>query len=120
VDAGKVQQITRNLPVTPVPAAPAFVAGVASIKGKAATVLSLPALRDGGPVSAGPRSVSAVVFKPVYGEDDRMCVIIDKPGDLIEIDEKNVQAGIGGVTEAGGLLYRMIDPEAIITDIRRQ
>jgi chemotaxis signal transduction protein len=106
--------ITRNLPVTPVPAAPACVAGVASIKGKAVTVLSVAALRDGGPVAAGPRTVSAVVFKPVYGEDDHMCVMMDKPGDLIEIDEKRLLPGIGGVAEADGQLYGIIDLESII------
>jgi chemotaxis signal transduction protein len=103
-----VQKITRNLPVTPVPAAPACVAGVANIKGKAATVLSIPALRYGGPTAAGPRFVSAVVFKPVHNENDRMCLIMDKPGDLVELD------GTKSVAEAGGQLYRIIDAEAII------
>ena len=130
-DVALVQKIERNLDVTPVPSAPKAVAGIANMKGKPITLLCAAALLNRGLDASGdvPRKVSAVVFKPFAGEDDQMGLLIDRSGDLIEIDEAklippplvdNVETAfyISGVYELDGTLYRLLDIEAIIGRFR--
>ena len=128
VDVALVQNTARNIAVTPVPTAPGAVVGIANMKGRIVTVLSLAALlrrgRDTGAQARGPRTVHAVVFKPFTGGDDQMALLMDKPGDLIAISENEILppplAGaeenfyISGMAEVEGRLYRIINIGSII------
>ena len=124
-----VQKVARNLEVTPVPAAPEAIAGIANMKGRVVTILSLAALfgRGRGKYAGirGAQTVNAVVFKSLTGGDDQMGLLIDRPGDLIEIGEKKIRPlslktgaeekfYLSGMAEVEGNLYRIINIEAII------
>ena len=131
VDVTLVQKVARNMRVTPVPTAPDSVAGIANMKGRVVTVLSLTALlgrerekREGGRQI---QTVHAVVFKSFTDGNDRMGLLIEKPGDLIDIsDDKimplSVKTGketdenfcISGMAETDGELYRIINIDSII------
>lgn len=136
-DVTYVQKVSR-MAVTPVPAAPEEVAGIANMKGKVVTILSIDALlgggekrgKNGGAEIQGIRNVSAVIFKPFNFNENggQMGLLMDKPGDLIDIDENKIIAlppaesedkaekkiCISGTAETGGKLYRIIDIGAII------
>ncbi|MCL2812344.1 MAG: chemotaxis protein CheW [Clostridia bacterium] len=127
VDVTLVQKVARNMATTPIPAAPGAVVGIANIKGKIVTVLSLAVLlgRAQSSLVRATKLVSAVVLKPFAENDDQMGLLIDKPGDLITVDEKNIlpppavmgaeaESCISGITEAEGKLYRIIDTNAIM------
>ncbi len=125
-----VQTVARNLEVTPVPSAPSAVAGIANLKGKAITLLRLAALMQ-PQITAGntPYRAGAVVFKPITSENDQMGLIIERPGDLVEIDEARIVppplaegaealSYISGVAEENGALYRILDIKSIIDRFR--
>ena len=126
VDVSLVQKIARNIEITPVPMVPSAVAGIANLKGKAITLLSLASLlKRQGASNHVPDKANAVVFKPFTGEDDQMALIIDRPGDLVEIDSASIvppplaedaEAAlcISGVAEANGTLYRILDINSIL------
>jgi purine-binding chemotaxis protein CheW len=129
VDVTLVQKVARNLAVTPVPAAPEAIVGIANMKGRVVTVLSLAALfgrgRDKITGEKGAHIINAVVFKPFTEGDDQMGLFIDRPGDLIDISDKKIlplslKTGaeekfyLSGTAEVESNLYRIINIEAII------
>ena len=124
-----VQKVARNLAVTPVPAAPEPIVGIANMKGRVVTILSLAALFGRGREKAsglkGAQTVNAVVFKSFADGGDQMGLLIEKPGDLIEISDKKIRPPslktgaeekfyLSGMAEVEGSLYRIINIEAII------
>ena len=123
VDVTRVQKVARNMVVMPVPTAPCEVVGIANMKGRVVTVLSLAALlgrsRDkGGGISVhGAKEINAVVFKSSTDGNDQMGLLIDKPCDLIEVDDNKIlppeQCCISGMTEVNGRLYRIINIDLI-------
>lgn len=125
-DVSLVQKITRNIEITPVPTAPSAVAGIANLKGKAITLLRIAALiRLSGASERIPEKAGAVVFKPFSDDDDQMGLIIERPGNLIEIDDAKIvpppladgdEAAlyISGVSEVNGALYRILDIKSIV------
>ncbi len=128
-DVAYVQNIARNLEITPVPTAPRAVAGITNLKGKVVTLLCAPALLKAGAPVRIYKQAAAIVFKPFSGEDDQMGLIIERPGDLIEIEEADIvppplaggaQAApyISGVAEVCGALYRVLDAKAIVDSFR--
>jgi purine-binding chemotaxis protein CheW len=121
VDVGLVQKVVRNISFTPIPAAPPAVAGIANLKGGIVTILSLAELLGR---ERGRHAVNAVVFKSDANGGDQMGLLIDKPGDLIDIGENDIlppplvakgeeKPCVSGIAEAGGKLYRIIDLDDI-------
>ena len=138
-DVNLVQKVARNLTVTPVLTAPESVVGIANIKGRVVTILSLAALlaRNTGQdkqekiekIEKKVHTVNAIIFKPFTDGDDQMGLLIEKPGDLIDISDDKIMplsvkpsAGNGaeaqfclsGMTEVGGELYRIVNIDSII------
>ena len=122
VDVTLVQKVVRNIAVTPVPTAPPAVVGISNIKGRVITVLSIAALFGRPRESA--ITANAVIFKASTSGNDQMGLLIDKPGDLIDINDERIlpppvtatadeTSHISGVAEVGETLYRIIDVDSI-------
>jgi len=136
VDVTLVQKVARNMAVTPVPTAPEAVIGIANMKGRVVTVLSLTALLGrgrekpgGNNVICGTRIVHAVIFKSFTDGNDQMGLLITNPGDLVEIsDDKILPLALktnaeekfcpSGMAEIEGKLYRIIDINSIINQFK--
>jgi len=128
VDVTLVYKVTRKMTVTPVPSAPDEIIGIANLKGRVVTVLSLYQLlghKERRNKEYGSRSVKAVVFKTLFGSEDQLGLFIDKPGNLIEIDDNTIRPPslptgaedsfcISGIAEANNKLYRIINIDSII------
>jgi purine-binding chemotaxis protein CheW len=126
-DVTLVQRVVRKMIVTPVPAAPNAVVGIANLKGRVITVLNLPELSNrtkNRKRGNAERMISAIVFKTSSGSDHQMGLIIDKPGNLIDIStddikQPNLTTGadksffISGIVETNEKLYRIIDVDSI-------
>ena len=124
VDVTLVEKVARKLAVTPVPSAPREVIGIANLKGRVVTVLSLNKLLGIDMESCSKRNINTIVFKSGSGGEDQLGLAVEKPGDLINITDDAIRsppvsAGsedifcISGVTEIDGRFYRIIDIEAI-------
>jgi len=130
VDVTLVEKVARNIPVTPVPAAPETVTGIANLKGRVITILDLAALFGrGGLNPAGEEpciaagTINAVIFKPFSGADGQMGLLIDAPGDLIDIEDEVILPPpaaegemliLSGMAEVRERLYRILNIHAII------
>ncbi|MCL2807866.1 MAG: chemotaxis protein CheW [Coriobacteriia bacterium] len=128
VDVTLVREFARKLVVTPVLSAPDTVVGIANLKGRVITLLSLSELlgrkesivKDWAAVTA-----AAIIFETFSGGANQIGLKVDRPGELIDIDEAAIRKPslstgaqesfcIAGIAEVGNALYRIIDIHSII------
>ena len=128
VDVSLVQEYARGMTVTHVLAAPDSMIGIANLKGKVITILSLTVLlgrRKNIFEEEVSDTYSAVIFKSFTSGEDQMGLKIDKPLGLIDIDDDGISHTsktiepedsfcISGVAEAEGEFYRIIDFYSIV------
>ena len=127
VDVTLVQKVTRRIKVTPVPTAPDTVVGIANLKGRVITLLCLRELlgrkkkRVEGSLA---NTVDAVVFKSFSGGSNQIGLVIDKPGNLIDISDSTISLPslstgteesfcISGIVEVDNRFYRIISIDSI-------
>ena len=132
VDITLVRKVVRGITVTPVPAAPDAIIGIANMNGRVITLINLYKLlkrKERRGLERVHKNVNAIVFKSFSGSEDQMGLVINKPGDLIEISEDAIRLSsaaaetetgfcISGVTEADGKIYRLINIDSIINIYR--
>jgi len=128
VDVTRVQKVVRKMTVTPVPTAPDAVVGIANLKGRIVTLLNLSCLLGRVKISSDipvVNTVDAVIFKFLSGGENQTGLVIDKPGNLIDIDDDAISIPslktdaeesycISGIAEVDDRLYRIISIDSII------
>jgi len=128
VDVDVVHKTTQKLMVTPVPSAPEEIIGISNIKGKVITIFNLYRLlghNERRKKDYNYRAVKAVIFKTLSNSAEQLGLLIDKPGNLVEIDDNAVKppvmpAGseesscICGIAEINNMLFRIISIDSII------
>jgi len=113
--------------VTPVPTASDAVVGIANLKGRVVTLLDLSCLlgRKKQRTDISADIVDAVIFKSLSGGENQTGLVIDRPGNLIDIDDEAISLPslttdseesfcISGIAEADDRLYRLISIDSII------
>jgi len=128
VDVTLVQKVVRKMAVTPVPTAPDTVVGIANLKGRVVTLLDLSCLLGRAKKrtdTSDTDTVDAVIFKSLSGGENQTGLVIDKPGNLIDIDDETISLPslttdseesfcISGIAEVDDRLYRIISIDSII------
>jgi len=125
VDVTLVQKVARKLAVTPVPSAPPEVLGIANLKGRVVTVLSLNKLLGLYEASDPGRGINTIVFKSHGSNEDQMGLAIEKPGNLIDLDDTEIKSPhlsnelnegfcISGIAEVDDRFYRVINFDTIM------
>jgi purine-binding chemotaxis protein CheW len=87
VDLQTVQEVIRELPMTPVPLAPAVVAGIMNLRGQLVTALDLRQQLEMGPGQAGITPMNVVV----RSQDGAVSLLVDQIGDVVEVDEASFE-----------------------------
>jgi purine-binding chemotaxis protein CheW len=87
VDLKTVQEVIRELPMTPVPLAPAVVAGIMNLRGKLVTALNLRQQLEMGPAQPGAIAMNVVV----RSQDGAVSLLVDQIGDVLEVDEASFE-----------------------------
>jgi len=128
VDVDLVQKVLRKITVTPVPTASDDVIGITNLKGRVITILNLNVLLGHSKKQNnvyGSDTIKAVIFKTHSGSEDQFGLLIDKPGNLVEIDDKAIRPPslptgakesfcICGIAEIDNRLYRIINIDSIV------
>ena len=125
VDVTLVQKVARKLAITPVPSAPPEVLGIANLKGRVVTVLSLNKLLGLDEAYDSERCINTIVFKSGSSSEDQMGLAIEKPGNLIDLSDKAIKSPhlandpdegfcISGIAEIDDEFYRIIDLNIIM------
>jgi purine-binding chemotaxis protein CheW len=87
VDLQTVQEVIRELPMTPVPLAPAVVAGIMNLRGQLVTALNLRQQLEMGPGQPGVTPMNVVV----RSQDGAVSLLVDQIGDVVEVDEASFE-----------------------------
>src|ERR1700722_1232891 len=87
VDLKAVQEVIRELPMTPVPLAPTVVAGIMNLRGQLVTALNLRRQLDMAPGPAGVTPMNVVV----RSQDGAVSLLVDQIGDVVEVDEASFE-----------------------------
>jgi len=125
IDVTLVQKVARKLVITPVPSAPLEVIGIANLKGRVVTVLSLNKLLGLNETNDSENGINTIVFKSRSGNEDQMGLAIEKPGNLIDLSDAAIKSPhlsgepdegfcISGIAEADEKFYRIINLDAIM------
>jgi purine-binding chemotaxis protein CheW len=83
VDLKAVQEVIRELPMTPVPLAPAVVSGLMNLRGQLVTALDLRQRLELGPGKPGVKPMNVVV----RSQDGAVSLLVDEIGDVVEVEE---------------------------------
>jgi len=124
VDVTLVQKVARKLMITPVPSSPSEIVGIANLKGRVVTVLSLDKILGDDELCEAERYINTIVFKSRADNGDQMGLAVDKPGNLLDIDDAEIRPPplsandrgsfcISGVAEIDNTFYRIIDIDSI-------
>jgi purine-binding chemotaxis protein CheW len=87
VDLQTVQEVIRELPMTPVPLAPAVVAGIMNLRGQLVTALDLRQQLEMDPAQAGLTPMNVVV----RSQDGAVSLLVDQIGDVVEVNEASFE-----------------------------
>jgi len=124
VDVNRVQKIVRKMTLTYVPTAPEAIKGIINLKGKVITVFSLYNLlerKKQGVCYDNKKEVDTIILNSFSGLEDQIGLIIDKPHNLMDIDDEIICATgkddscfLTGIAELDNTLYRIINIDSII------
>jgi purine-binding chemotaxis protein CheW len=87
VEVGHVQEILRARPATPVPLAPAVVAGLVNLRGRIVTAIDLRRRLDVTPRPAGQEPAQVVV----RGPEGVVSLLVDEVGDVQEVADEDFE-----------------------------
>ncbi|MCL2665154.1 MAG: chemotaxis protein CheW [Defluviitaleaceae bacterium] len=132
VDVTLVQKVARRMVVTPVTTTHDAVVGIANLQGRVITLLSLSDLlgrKKKHDEKNFTDAVDAVVFKSFSGGNNQIGLVIDRPGNLIDIDDSSINLPslttgadesycISGIAETENRFYRIISIGSIMEKYR--
>ncbi len=87
VDLKSVQEVIRELPMTPVPLAPRVVSGLMNLRGQLVTALDLRLRLELGPGQPGVKPMNVVV----RSQDGAISLLVDEIGDVVEVDDSSFE-----------------------------
>jgi purine-binding chemotaxis protein CheW len=118
VELKGVQEVIRELQMTPVPLAPAVVSGLMNLRGQLVTAVDLRRRLELGPGKPGVQPMNVVV----RSQDGAVSLLVDEIGDVVEVQESTferppetlqgkVRTMILGVHKLEGRLLHVLDIE---------
>jgi purine-binding chemotaxis protein CheW len=87
IEVGRVQEVLRARPTTPVPLAPPVVAGLVNLRGQIVTAVDLRRRLELADAAAAPDPAQVVV----RGVDGAVSLLVDEVGDVLEVAEEDFE-----------------------------
>lgn len=121
INVKMVQEITKAMPVTPVPLSPHFIHGLINLRGQIATAIGVRELFKLKPAGADESKINVVC----KSDGLLLSLVVDEVGDVLELDDNlyeptpdtvNIQVGqfMTGVYKLQNNLLSVIDIQKII------
>ena len=122
IEVGRVQEVLRARPTTPVPLAPPVVAGLVNLRGQIVTAVDLRRRLELADADAAPDPAQVVV----RGVDGAVSLLVDEVGDVLEVAEEDFEPPpptltgaarelIGGAWKLPDRLLLALDVDAAVT-----
>jgi purine-binding chemotaxis protein CheW len=87
VELQGVQEVIRDLQMTPVPLAPSVVSGLMNLRGQLVTAVDLRRRLELGPAKADLEPMNVVV----RSQDGAVSLLVDEIGDVVEVQESSFE-----------------------------
>lgn len=124
VEVTRVQEVLRGRHVTPVPLSQPCVAGIVNLRGQIVTVVDMRARLGLGTASGTSHSVHVVVAS----SGELMSLIVDREGDVVDIDEATleditevvdsaVSSCVVSTSKVDGHLLLVLDPDRVLHEL---
>ncbi len=125
IEISNVKEINRNVEYSFVPTAPKNVLGLLNLRGQVVTLLDLAMTLNFGKSKCN-GVCTCIILKSQFGESGLLAVLIDKTGDVIDIDDSSLEAPplsddshrfayLKYIAHVNGELLMVIDTEKIIS-----
>jgi purine-binding chemotaxis protein CheW len=122
IEVGRVQEVLRARPTTPVPLAPPVVAGLVNLRGQIVTAVDLRRRLELADAAAATDPAQVVV----RGVDGAVSLLVDEVGDVLEVPEEDFEPApptltgaarelIGGAWKLPERLLLAVDVDAAVT-----
>lgn len=98
VDVTLVKEINRNIEFTPIPGAKSHIVGFFNMRGQVVTLFDLAKLLNLGEMKQQENLICIVLKSPK--DPDQVGFLIDRPGDVLEIDVEAFEAAPANVEAA--------------------
>ena len=102
LDIRSVQEINKQLEITPVPHAPEYVRGIVNLRGQLLTVVDLRCKLGLHPASSIDPDMRILV---VRGPDGIVGLLVDRVADVIEIDGEDLEPPPGHIDKVPGAYF---------------
>lgn len=123
VELTKVKEINRNIEYSTVPRAPENIVGLFNMRGQVVTLFNL-AFILGYDVELHEEKATCIILKSEVGSTNQRGFVIDKSGDVIDVEEENCEKPPANVdlTESNYIktvvrleneLLRILEPEIL-------
>lgn len=123
IDITLVKEINRKIRYTKVPGAPEYIVGLFNMRGQVVTVFDL-FRRIHGRQLGIPENPTCIILKNQNSESEHIGFIVDKPGDVLDVQQEWCEPLPGNVKDIQGRyikevvkledqLIMVIDPEDI-------
>jgi len=122
IDIIRVKEMNRRVEYTVAPGAPPEVVGLLNLRGQVVSLLDLNFLLSGEeskPPFQGETGMAngCIIMKPLEGDSSQVGFVIDRPGDVVELEEGRAEpppANLGGMDR--GMLRKVaqLDGELLL------
>ena len=123
IDIKLIKEINRNVEFTPVPDSQPYILGLFNMRGQIVTIFDL-SLMIGIEDDSSENSTTCIILKPTGISQNHVGFLIDKPGDVIDINEDECELPpanvssieseyIQNVVKLDDTLLIIIEPEKI-------
>ena len=108
MDIQLAREIVEMVPITPLPKAPEYIAGIINLRGEIATVITIDKLL--GIEGKSKRSnQKIIILVPESADGSNVGIIVDDVHSVIQVNEKDIEHIEGGIsTEAGQYIKGII------------
>ena len=124
VEVTRVQEVLRGRHVTPVPLSQPCVAGIVNLRGQIVTVVDMRSRLGLDAASATGQSVHVVVASAA----ELMSLIVDREGDVVEIDDATLEditevvdtaisTCVVSTSKVDGHLLLVLDPDRVLHEL---
>ncbi|MDZ7761132.1 MAG: chemotaxis protein CheW [Desulfovermiculus sp.] len=104
INVAGVQEVTRTLEVTPIPLAPAYVAGIFNLRGHLVTVIHL-AVKIGMSSTSGPVPDKCIILN---NGSERIGVLVDELREVLAVDHNFLEPAPHSLCEKHGASFSYV------------
>jgi purine-binding chemotaxis protein CheW len=100
LDIGVAREIVEMMPITPIPRAPPYLAGIINLRGELTNIIDLASLLDQVPAGGVSGNQKIIVLVPEAAGGSNIGIIVDEVHSVIKVPEEDTETMDGSFSSA--------------------